>query len=126
MFERDSRLEVAGIHGGIMKERVMGAFLLICGGALAYLCVYQPLESAWRGAPTVSVSLQGAILAPIGLIGLLYLVLGRGASTIMGKREKPKATAYIIVIGVVLLGFALYLWVRSTLEAHGYNFQGRF
>jgi hypothetical protein len=118
-------LEAAGILGGIVKERVIGVVLLISGGVLGYFCVYQPLESAWRGAPTVSVSLKGAILAPLSLIGLMYLVLGQRASTIMGTREKPKPTAYPITFGAVLLGIGLYVWLRSTLQAHGYDFQGQ-
>jgi hypothetical protein len=123
---RTSHLEFADSLGGIMKERDIGVVLLISGGVLCYLCVYQPLESAWRGAPTVSVSLKGAILAPLSLIGLMYLVLGQRATTIMGTREKPTTTAYAIGIGALLLGLALYVWLRSTLQAHGYDFQGRF
>ncbi len=109
-----------------MKERIIGVVLLISGGLLGYLCVYEPLASARSGAPTVSVSLKGAILAPIGLIGLMYLVLGPRASAIMGTREKPKPAAYVILIGAVLLGLGLYVWLRSALEAHGYDFQGQF
>jgi hypothetical protein len=56
----------------------------------------------------------------------MYLVLGQRASTIMGTREKPTPTAYAISIGAILLGFGLYLWLRFTLEAHGYDFEGRF
>lgn len=74
----------------------------------------------------MSVSLKGAILAPIGLIGLMYLVLGPRATAIMGTREKPTPAAYAIMIGAVLLGLGLYVWLRSALEAHGYDFHGRF
>ncbi len=109
-----------------MKERVIGLVLLISGGLLGYLCVYEPLESARNGAPTVSVSLKGAILAPIGLIGLMYLVLGPRATAIMGTREKPTPAAYGILIGAVLLGLGLYVWLRWALEAHGYDFQSQF
>ena len=109
-----------------MKERVLGIVLLISGSALGYLCVYQPLESAWSGSPKVSISLKGAILAPIALLGLMYLVLGSRAVTIMGTREKPTPAAYAIGIGVLLLGVGLYFWLRYTLQAHGYDFQGRF
>lgn len=109
-----------------MKERVVGVLLLVGGLTLGYLCVYQPLESAWRGDPTVSVYLKGAILAPIGLVGVMYLVLGERVTTIMGTREKPTTAAYIIGFGAVLLGLGIYLWLRSTLEAHGYDFQGKF
>ncbi len=100
--------------------------MLIGGCVLGYLCIYQPLESARSGAPQVSVSLKGAILAPIGLIGLLYLVLGPRTTAIMGSREKPTTVAYAIGFGAVLLGVGIYLWLRSALQAHGYDFQGRF
>jgi hypothetical protein len=71
-----------------------------------------------------SLSLKEAILAPVGLIGLLYLVLGERARTIMGTREEPPPAAYAIVIAVVLLGIGLYVWLRSTLPAHEYDFPG--
>jgi hypothetical protein len=109
-----------------MKERVIGLVMLLGGAVLGYLCIYQPLEAAWSGAPKVSVSLKGAILAPIGLVGLLYLVLGPRATAVMGTREKPTPAAYIIVAGAALLGLGIYLWLRSTLQAHGYDFQGGF
>lgn len=109
-----------------MKERMIGVVLLISGSVLGYLCVYQPLQSAWSGAPTVSVSLKGAILAPMCLIGLMYLALGSRVIPIMGTREKPTLAAYAIGIGLVLLGVGLYVWLRSTLQAHGYDSQGRF
>ena len=75
--------------------------------------------------PSVSISLKGAILVPVGLIGLLYLVLGSRVEAIMGTREKPTTAAYVIGIGAVLAGIGLYIWVRSTLQAHGYDFQGQ-
>jgi hypothetical protein len=109
-----------------MKERVIGVVLLLGGILLGYLCVYQPLESARHGAPTVSTSLKGAILAPMGLIGVMYLVLGQRVNNFMGTREKPTTAAYIIGVAAVLLGIGLYLWLRSTLQDYGYDFQGRF
>lgn len=109
-----------------MKERLLGVVLLILGGGLGYFCVYQPLEAAWSGSPTVSVSLKGAILTPFCLIGLMYLALGSRVTQIMGTREKPTTVAYVIAVVAVLLGIGLYIWLRSTLQAHGYDFQGRF
>ena len=108
-----------------MKERGIGVILLVAGGLLGFLCVYLPLASALRGAPTVSVSLKGAILAPISFIGLMYLGMGQRATAIMGTREKPTPAAYFIGTGAVLLGLGLYIWLRSTLQAHGYDFQGQ-
>ncbi len=109
-----------------MKERLIGILLLAAGGLLGYLCIYQPLESASRREPKVSVSLKGAILAPICLIGVMFLVLGSHATIIMGTRQHPKPAAYVIAIGVVLLGIVLYIWLRRSLEAFGYDFHGQF
>lgn len=109
-----------------MKERIIGLVLVICGGVLAYLCIYLPVESARTGAPTVMVSIKGAILAPIGLVGLIYLVMGQDATTIMGTRENPSAAAWGIGIGAILLGIVIYTVIRSTLEGYGYDFQGRW
>jgi hypothetical protein len=109
-----------------VKERLVGLVLVASGALLSYLCIYQPLEAAWGGAPTVKVSLKGAILAPIGLIGIMYLVMGARATVVMGTREKPTPAAYVIGIGAVVLGIGVYLWLRTTLESHGYDFGGRF
>ncbi len=109
-----------------MKERIVGVLLLLVGGMLGYFCVYDPLEAAKRGDPSVSVSLKGSILAPVCLIGVMYVVLGAGVTPIMGTREHPKPAAYIISIGLIALGFGLYFWLRSTLEGYGYDFGGRF
>jgi hypothetical protein len=109
-----------------MKERLIGLFLLICGVVLGYLCIYQPLQSAWNGAPSLSISLKGAIFAPIGLIGLMYLVLGPSTTAIMGTKDRPKPLAYAIMIGCLLLGIGIYFWLRATLAAHGYEFDGLF
>jgi hypothetical protein len=56
----------------------------------------------------------------------LYVILGPRATAIMGTRERPSAAGYVSGIGAVLLGLALYFWLRAALEAHGYDFQGRF
>jgi hypothetical protein len=119
-----SRPAVAGAFGGFGKERLMGLVSLISFGLVAYLCVYKPLESASSGAPTVSIPLKGVILVPIGLIGLMYVVLGPRATTVMGTRKRPRPAAWMISFGVLLLGIGLYLCLRSTIEAHGYRFKG--
>jgi hypothetical protein len=108
-----------------MKERLIGLVLIVIGGMLCYLCVYQPLDSAWRGEPTVSVSLKGALLAPLCLIGFLYLAMGERVTSIMGTREHPTTAAKVIAVGAILIGIGLYFWLRTTLQNHGYDFQGR-
>jgi hypothetical protein len=109
-----------------MKERVLGLFMLAVGFGLGYLCVYKPLEDAKSGAAEVSLSLKGAFLVPMCLIGVLYLTMGERTTAIMGTREKPKPAAAVIGILLALAGVGLYLWLRSVLEAHGYDFKGKF
>jgi hypothetical protein len=113
---------VGGVLGG-SKERLVGLVLSISIAPLGYLCVYKPLESVWGGAPTVSISLKGMLFAPFGLIGLMYVALGPRARTVMGTRQKPTFAGWVISISVVLVGIGLYLWLRSTIEAHGYHFK---
>jgi hypothetical protein len=112
--------------GGSMKERVGGVVMIIFGALLGYLCIYQPIESARNGEASVSISLKGALLAPIGLLGLMYLVLGSRVTAIMGTRQERKPASYVIVVGIILLGIGTYIWLRTTLQSYGYDFQGRF
>ncbi|HEY2911599.1 MAG TPA: hypothetical protein VGI99_15210 [Gemmataceae bacterium] len=109
-----------------MKERVIGIVILFGGCLLAYVCAYLPLQDAQSGAESVSVSLKGAIIAPLGLIGLLYIAMGENVVNVMGTREKPKPAAYAICAVLALLGFGLYMLLRSKLEALGYDFHGKF
>lgn len=104
-----------------MNERVAGIVLLISGSVMGYLCVYQPLASAVSGASTVSVSFSGTLLAPLGLYGLIYVVWGESASEFMGTREKPTMLAYVVGIGLLLVGIGLYIWLSSTLHGYGYD-----
>jgi hypothetical protein len=108
-----------------MKERLIGVILLICGVTVGYLCVYLPLESARSGTPTVSVSLKGTVLTPFALVGMMYLVLGSRATEVMGTREKPKPAAFAVMVGALLLGVGLYVWLRSALQDYGYDFRGQ-
>ncbi|HXD85626.1 MAG TPA: hypothetical protein VN641_03975 [Urbifossiella sp.] len=109
-----------------MKERVIGVVILVVGGLLSYICVYQPLHDAQSGAESVSVSAKGSILAPLCLVGLLYIAMGERVVNVMGTREKPKPAAYAICAVLGVLGVGLYILVRAKLEALGYDFHGKF
>ena len=60
------------------------------------------------------------------IVGLIYLTMGERATILMGTRQKPTTAAYVISIAGLLLGIGIYVWLRSTLQDHGYDFQGRF
>jgi hypothetical protein len=106
-----------------MRERLVGAVMLLAGAALSYWSVYEPLEAAARGDPTVSFSMKGAVLCPLAVVmGLAYLVLGSRATTVYGTREAPKPAVWVCAVVLALAGFGLYFWLRTALEAKGYQF----
>jgi hypothetical protein len=90
-----------------MKERLNGLFVLFAGVLLGYISVYQPLESARQGAPTVRVSLMWVFPLPLALIGVTYLALGPRATEFMGTRENRKPSTLALVIGLLLVGVGL-------------------
>jgi hypothetical protein len=83
------------------------------------------LQKARRGEPEVSVSIKGAIIAPLTLIGIPYLLLGSRVVSFMGTREKPTTLAYLSGIALALVGVGIYVWLRTTLQSYGYDFHGR-
>jgi hypothetical protein len=120
------RMWLRNLTAGGTKHRTVGVVCLISGGVLSYLC-YDAVQSARNGAPKVSLSMAGAILIPLALIiGLIYLVLGPRARSLMGTRQDPTFAAWVIGITALALGVMLYLGLRQTLEAQGYDFHGRW
>ncbi len=106
-----------------LRERLIGLALFASGAALAYACVYEPLQAAAREAESISVSVYGSILCPVALVmGVLYLILGHGATRIFGTREQPKPAAWVSAVVLLLAGLGLYFYVRSALAAQGYQF----
>jgi drug/metabolite transporter (DMT)-like permease len=118
-----SRQEQPASEGSGLKERLGGVVALLAGAALAYWCVYEPLEAAARHEPEVSVYLKGAVLCPIAMIGgAVYLILGKRAQSLFGTREHPSSFAWVFGVVLALAGFGLYFWLKSTLEGKGYKF----
>jgi uncharacterized protein YjeT (DUF2065 family) len=105
-----------------VKERCLGAFFLFIGLVLSYLSVYEPLAAAARNEEKVTLSLKGAILCPVAVVlGLMYLILGKKATELAGTREKPSPFAWILGLGLVLVGVVLYFYLSSVLAAKGYQ-----
>ena len=113
------------LTAGGTRERTGGFILFVAGAMLSYFC-FDAVQSARNGAPKVSVSLAAALIAPLGVIGgLLLLVLGPRARTLLGTREEPTTAGWIIGIAALALGVILYLWLRQILEAEGYDLRDR-
>jgi hypothetical protein len=109
--------------GSGLKERLVGLVMLLAGAALAYFSVYEPLQAAARQEESVSLSLKGAILCPLALaMGAAYLVLGQRAKAVFGTREHPTTAVWVCGVLLVLAGLGLYLYLRSVIEAQGYQF----
>jgi tetratricopeptide (TPR) repeat protein len=109
-------------NGLPMRERWIGAFLLLAGTLLGYLDVYLPLEATARHAPNVSLSPKSVIVCPLFVVlGACYLILGESAISVFGTREKPSRAALVIGIGLMLAGIGLYQWLKGALEAQGYH-----
>src|SRR5258708_455428 len=108
---------------GAMRQRLLGLAMLVIGGVLAYFCIYSPMEAAARQAPSVSLSLKGAILCPLMLVmGLIYLPVGEHVVAFFGTRQAPKPAAWVLGILLLVAGGILYWWLRTSLTAAGYQF----
>ena len=98
-----------------MSERIIGLVLVVSGGLLCYLCIYQPLEEVCSGDAYGFPCRSRERYSPrLFISGAMYLVLGPRATSIMGTREKPTPAAYVIGIGTLIAGFAIYFWLRTT------------
>ena len=105
-----------------LSERGIGVFALIGCGVLSYLSVIAPLVAASRHEESVTLSLKGAVVAPVLLaIGFINVCMGDRASKILGRRQKPSALGWVIYIVTFSLGILLYQWLKSRLRESGYG-----
>src|SRR5260221_5734179 len=82
-----------------LSERGIGVFALVGCGVLTYLSIISPLVAASRHEESVSLSLKGAVVAPVLLaIGLINVLMGDRAAQILGRRQKPSALGWVIYI----------------------------
>src|ERR1043165_4026863 len=103
--------------------RTGGLLLLVGGAALAYVTIYQPIQSAQCGAECCSFSLKGSAFVP--LLGLTLTVRGNQAGNLFCPRGRPSKSGWSACLGLFGVGVAFYFWVKATLIAHGYSFSDR-
>ncbi|MCK6460553.1 MAG: hypothetical protein L6Q95_11750 [Planctomycetes bacterium] len=106
------------------KEHSIWLFVLACGLVLAWFGAVHPLLLADEGAE-VRLYLKAAIAAPVAIVyGLLYVLAHGWATRRLGTRTKQTPLGLVVIGVLVVLGLALYVWVKSTLEGRGYRFDG--
>ena len=105
-----------------LSERGIGVLALVGCGVLTYLSIISPLVAASRHEESVSLSLKGAVVAPVRLaIGLINVFMGDRAAQILGRRQKPSALGWVIYIATFGIGILLYQWLKSRLREYGYG-----
>ena len=105
------------------SEKIIGIVALVCGSVLAYLSIIAPLLAAERQEQTVSLSLKGAIITPPALaLGLVYTILGKRASNILGHPQHPSKLGWAFTLVFTGIGILVYFWLKNTLGNYGYTF----
>ena len=105
-----------------LSERGIGVLALVGCGILTYLSIISPLVAASRQEESVSLSLKGAVVAPVLFaIGLINVFLGDRAVQILGRRQKPSALGWVIYIATFGIGILLYQWLKGRLKEYGYG-----
>ena len=105
-----------------LSDRAIGVFALVGTGVIAYLSIISPLLAASRHEESVGLSLKGAVVTPvIFAIGIINVVMGEKARTIIGRRQAPSPLGWVIYIATFGIGILLYQWLKSKLRDYGYQ-----
>jgi hypothetical protein len=69
--------------------------------------------------------MRNPFICPMALgVGFVYLVLGDRVTSVLGTPREPEPAAWVLGLVLLGIGIALYFWLRSSLEASGYQFNG--
>lgn len=106
------------------SERAIGIIFLVCGLGGMYLSVISPLMAAMRQEPRISITLKGALVAPLLLgLGVVYTVFGPKATPIFGDLQHRLSGIGLVFSTICVgLGILLYIWLKQTLSEYGYQF----
>lgn len=109
-------------HADIASSRRMGAVLVVVAVALAWLCIYDPIQEARHGAESISTSLKGVILIPYAyILGPTYLLFPGMALRLFGLPHDRKGAMYALSVLLGAAGFLLYWLLSTELKAMGYE-----
>jgi hypothetical protein len=65
--------------------------------------------------------MMGSVLIPLFLVwGLIWMVFGERAESIMGTIEQPSRIAWILGLALALAGWGIFLLIEHSLRTHGY------
>lgn len=104
-----------------LSPRGIGILLVACGLGLGYLGVVMPIRDAAAHASSVSLSFKATFLVPFLLgTGLLYTCAPAWMLRFAGHPQRPEKRAWFLYVPLLLLGVALHLYVKQTLEGYGY------
>jgi hypothetical protein len=112
------------------NPRLMGAFFLVIGGVLLYLCEILPVITAQQHLSVLGgkFSAKGTVVGFTCFIFGFALIIGGGSVLrFMNPESYPaskasKVVAYILAFLSVAGGIALHFWTRAYLESLGYSF----
>src|SRR6188508_3140976 len=105
-----------------LRERPVGALLLLAGTALAYWFIYKPYAAMVAGAPSVEFGFKSAALGPLLIgVGAIQLFFGQRAAELLG-RSGPITWRTFALSGLVLaLGVGAFFWLKAQATALGYG-----
>ena len=105
------------------NPRVVGAFILVVGVAMAYWQIWMPLQAAKEHAENISFSMKGQFLGTAGpLLGLAMLILGDKLNLARhGNSRKMTWQSVVVMLLLVGLGIGVNIWVKDELAKYGYS-----
>jgi hypothetical protein len=105
-----------------VKERGIGAFLVVFGAALSYIFIYLPYAAVLVGEDEVSFGFKRTLFGPLFvLLGLIQLVLGERAPALLGRSEPATWKTYVLAVALLGIACLPYFWLRGQFTAHGYS-----
>ena len=107
-----------------LTPRLRGLLLLGVSVVMTYLGVIMPIEDAASKAPSVSISMNAAFLVPtLVSSALAYLLAPAWMTRVNASARDSRSGRLAFYLPMVLLGWVLYEYVKSTVERHGYVFR---
>ena len=112
-------------NDALKLQRIVGILMVLAGLGLAYFNVYQPLQSAVRHIPNLTVSMKLIAATPLLLVGgIVFLLFPRFALDHLGgfqSRTPKTAFGWAFLVGLIILGFGFWFFIQANLRSQGYS-----